>query len=608
MQTRSGKRTFNAAFDTSSAANTNTKRLQTGRNGSSVSDSAYNKSKLRRSLRLKAIKQSIKAPAPAETNPKAFAGPRVKQIDPKSLVPSSSPPKNKTCSPTSKRKREDKDDVAVSNLSSNKRARTGVHTSRGHAKQSDDTGSQHDDPTQQSESAFPFMKLPPELRHMVYRKFLLVDDAAIQENPDKWGIDTKILQVSQQIHNEASEILKKENCFIALLVEGEERNWFRWTYLCRNTKRTNDTWDITTKVQWPEITAHMRFQISEPSPEPNGISYLVTKAHLARLERVFPVLRSPCSMEVQLLKPYLKIEKIDWPKITENLSQLRGLAKASVSACEAPTLDRVSSFPVARLSDVEADMLKPLSAEHIMERIKKFDLECSLLRTKRCAFAERSCQLRKYDYIEHVVTKVHVSNEDLFKGHIAAREKILGHRVTTAAQIAFLSLVLGQPRKAVDIICCVREISRLFDCGRGQITRRQFSPYYKGMLYDLLAYAYMELGKVRLALSCRMEAIIAQPYRHSLDRGLQNLLPGSPHLRRPECDQSEAESVKSVRLLLALSRRQYIKDHPSMASHDIAAEHEKLRKQLAGRSRETAAAKWSQRDVSKQYVLSIQPY
>ena len=103
-----------------------------------------------------------------------------------------------------------------------------------------------------------FLNLPPELRDKVYGELLLVDTLRLRVinescEPGPLGLETAILCVNRQIHEEASSVLYQENCWIRLKsteLESDRRYWS--SYALRNPEALDPRLALSAQVEvWP---------------------------------------------------------------------------------------------------------------------------------------------------------------------------------------------------------------------------------------------------------------------------------------------------------------------------------------------------------------------
>ena len=65
-------------------------------------------------------------------------------------------------------------------------------------------------------SPFSFLRLPLELRRLVYKDLLVAGAVSIALRPNEWSIYVNVLRISKQIYAETRPILYDANCFFHL--------------------------------------------------------------------------------------------------------------------------------------------------------------------------------------------------------------------------------------------------------------------------------------------------------------------------------------------------------------------------------------------------------
>ena len=78
-----------------------------------------------------------------------------------------------------------------------------------------------------SVESFNFLLLPCEIRNMVYKKLLCVEEFRALSHPDAWGLTTGLLRANKQIHKEALDVLHRRNIWVSLtLPSGDAVTYF----------------------------------------------------------------------------------------------------------------------------------------------------------------------------------------------------------------------------------------------------------------------------------------------------------------------------------------------------------------------------------------------
>lgn len=85
--------------------------------------------------------------------------------------------------------------------------------------------------TKETDTPFPFMKLPIELRRQVYRQLLVSDEDYLGMNFPGNTLYPNILQTCHQVHSEGAEVLYGENVFSIIVINRSSpyMSWVRRT-------------------------------------------------------------------------------------------------------------------------------------------------------------------------------------------------------------------------------------------------------------------------------------------------------------------------------------------------------------------------------------------
>ena len=368
-------------------------------------------------------------------------------------------------------------------------------------------------------STFNFLGLSKELRNKVYREFLLIDRWRIQvcvhTGSSWWGLETALLFVNRQLHQEAKVVLYHENCWIVLRTDSISEidlghdlglNSYRIAHPARRDLAAIDP----CFAPGIELRVEKRSALTELKTQ----AMVLTWAHMPHVCRLLTTRPSSFERKVTITLTGAK----DFRRfMLDCLHEVHGQGTV-----------KLEGFKITELEDLVVRMEHPFTGSTIYERLEAYRgkrLKYLKGDDKHCA---RSSMLEELEFLDGVVDRhwwTRVDHDRLLTVPEAAIVQYREAKVRVAMQIAATSLELNDPGFAKAIIVRSTVPTALFK-SRGTLSNvipSGLTAAQTANAHRYLGDAYIALGRDNAAAYSYLEALMVNPGFAEVDKALDEM-------------------------------------------------------------------------------------